>query len=82
MRLNATRQKINQKLDKLQFMMENNEHIRDRALAYNLSLSISKFWSVLSEEDREYVQYSQYAIDEKITWGNTPTWDKTEAKNE
>jgi hypothetical protein len=68
MRLNATRQKINQKLDKLQFMMENNEHIRDRALAYNLSLSISKFWSVLSEEDREYVQCAQDAIEEGREW--------------
>ena len=31
-------------------------------------LTISKFWSVMSEEDREYVQMAQNACEDKQVW--------------
>ena len=80
--MNSLNERIKNRLDTLQHWMETDYHLKNPDEVKDLTLSISKFWSVLSEEDREYVQYSQYAIDEKITWGNTPTWDKTEEKNE
>ena len=48
--------------------MESNYHLQDPTKVYELTLNISKFWSILSEEDREYVQGAQYAIEDKIEW--------------
>lgn len=51
--------------------MESNTHIRDseaQSYAYELTLQISKCWSILEEEDREYVQCAQDAIEEGWEW--------------
>jgi hypothetical protein len=36
-------------------------------VVYDHTLTISKFWSVLSEEDKEYIQCAQDAIETKST---------------
>ena len=48
--------------------MENNYHLKRPEVVKEHIESVSKFWSVLSEEDRDYIQGCQYAIDEKIEW--------------
>tara|TARA_B100001245_G_C22842157_1_gene404881 strand:+ start:154 stop:327 length:174 start_codon:yes stop_codon:yes gene_type:complete len=48
--------------------MESNHHLKNKEEVYELTLNISKFWSVLSEEDREYIQAARYAIDKGIEW--------------
>ena len=48
--------------------MESNYHLKNKEEVYELTLNISKFWSVLSEEDREYIQAARYAIDKGIEW--------------
>lgn len=48
--------------------MESNYHLECPELVYDHTLTISKFWSVLSEEDREYVQAAQDAIQDKKSW--------------
>jgi hypothetical protein len=53
----------------LQEMMESNQHLKEREKAYNLTLRISPFWSILSEEDRDYVQCAQSAIEDETPWG-------------
>lgn len=60
--------KIKARLDQLQTIMESNDHLKDPDGTYLLTTEISKFWSILSDEDREYVQYTQQAIKEKTTW--------------
>ena len=62
------REVINQRLDELQQLMEANQHLKTQELVYELTLEISKFWSVLSEEDRDYVQCAQDAIEEGREW--------------
>ena len=52
----------------LQNWMESNHHLKNKEEVYELTLNISKFWSVLSEEDREYIQAARYAIDKGIEW--------------
>ena len=55
-------------MDELQAMMENNFHLENpTAVSMHLE-SVSKFWSVLSEEDRDYIHGCQYAIEEKVEW--------------
>ena len=59
---------INRRMDYLQEMMESNMHLK---AAENVTIqiaSVSKFWSVLSEEDRDYIQAAQHAVEEKMEW--------------
>ncbi len=53
---------------KLQNWLESNHHLINKEEVYEHTLNISKFWSVLSEEDREYIQAARYAIDKGIEW--------------
>ena len=57
-------------MDKLQEWMESDYHLDHTEEVYNHTLSVSKFWSVLSEEDREYIQCAQHACEEKLAWGD------------
>ena len=65
------RQKVTARIDQLQAIMEANEHLSDPEKAIALTQRISPFWSILSEEDREYVQCAQDAISEGWEWGQT-----------
>ena len=64
------RKKINDRMDILQRWMEQDYHLKRPEVVYEHTLSVSKFWSVLSEEDRDYIQGVQFAIDTKsnISW--------------
>ena len=55
-------------MDQLQEWMESNYHIEHADEVYDHTLSVSKFWSVLSEEDRDYIQAAQMACEEKLEW--------------
>jgi len=60
--------KINIRMDELEHMMDSNHHLKDAEAVSNHISSISKFWSVLSEEDRDYIHGARYAIENKVTW--------------
>lgn len=62
------KEKINDRMNALQHWMESNYHLKNPDEVYELTTQISKFWSVLSEEDKDYVQAAQYAIEEKQEW--------------
>ena len=64
--------KINERMDILQDWMEQDYHLERPEVVYEHTLSVSKFWSVLSEEDRDYIQGVQFAIDTK----STVSWKK------
>ena len=55
-------------MDALQNWMETNYHIDHEEEVYNLTLSISKFWSIMNDADKEYVQFAQDAIKNKTMW--------------
>ena len=60
--------KINTRMDQLQKWMESNHHLEHPDQVEMLIYSISKFWSVLSDEDKDYIHCSKYAIEEKSKW--------------
>ena len=62
------REKIDNRMDQLQSWMESNYHLENAQEVYDHTLTISKFWSVMSEEDREYVQMAQNACEDKQVW--------------
>ena len=59
--------KINQRMDILQNWMEQDYHMKKPEVVYDHTLTISKFWSVLSEEDKDYIQCVQDAIETEST---------------
>jgi hypothetical protein len=66
--------KINQRMDILQDWMEQDYHLAKPDVVYEHTLSVSKFWSVLSEEDKDYIQGVQFAIDTE----STISWKKND----
>jgi len=65
------RQKINDRMDSLQIYMEANRHLTEPEVGIEIIESVSKFWSVLSDEDKDYLHCAQDAIDEKVSWNIT-----------
>ena len=62
------REKITQRMDDLQRMMENNEHLSNPDKVEIQISSVSKFWSALDDEDRDYIHGAKYALEGKIEW--------------
>ena len=62
------RNKITTRMDKLQSWMESNYHLTNPIEVTNHIHSISKFWSILNEEDIDYIQAAEMAINEKMKW--------------
>ena len=60
--------KIKDRMDLLQDMMEDNVHIDSPDVVEEHIRTVSKFWSVLSDEDRDYIHGARYAIEEKMEW--------------
>ena len=62
------RDKINARMDELQRMMETELHLSDPNAVAEQIASVSKFWSVLTDEDRDYIHGAQYALEEQSRW--------------
>ena len=60
--------RIQKRLDVLEFMMDNNIHLADPDGCMEYTLTISKFWSVLSEEDIDFIQGCQSSIEAGWEW--------------
>ena len=63
-----TRAKIDARLDLLEQSLKEQRHLSDPAFVLELIDSRSIFWSVLDEEDREYVQFAHHALEEQFEW--------------
>jgi len=62
------RKKLQLRMDELQRCMESNEHLTNPQTVIDILESVSFAWSVLSEEDREYIQCAQTALEERLEW--------------
>ena len=61
-------EKINNRMDMLQRMMENQMHLTEGGKVLDQIASVSKFWSALSEDDREYIEMARYAHEHRMEW--------------
>lgn len=64
------REKLDSRLDQIQEWMESNYHLDHPEEVSAMIDKVSFAWEVLSEEDRDYVQGCQYAIEENMKWGS------------
>lgn len=71
---NTLREKIELRMQILEIMMQKQMHLIDPMTVDDFLDRVTYCWSVLSEEDRDYIQGCQTALKEKIEWntdGNT-----------
>jgi len=61
-------------MDELQRCMENNEHLSKPEYVEEVIDGVNFAFHVLSEEDREYIQMAQVALEEKMEWGSPESW--------
>ena len=65
---NNLQDKIEERMLEIEYMMDQNFHLTENLHLTNLLDSVRKFWSVLSEQDREYLEGVQYAMEHKLMW--------------
>jgi len=63
-----TRNLIKTRMDHLQELMEGQAHIDRPEYTQDIIDSVSKFWSVLSDEDKDYIHCSRDALENKMEW--------------
>jgi|TARA_B100001094_G_scaffold9710_1_gene8692 hypothetical protein len=61
--------KIKQRMDILQGWMEEDYHLKRPRVVEEHIKTITKFWSVMQEEDTDYIEGCRYAIENKSKWG-------------
>ena len=62
------RERIKVRLDELAKLLETQSHIHAPELVTEKIDSVAKFWSALSEEEREYVSSVRFALKEQTEW--------------
>ncbi len=62
------RERIQTRLDELASLLESQAHIHAPELVTEKLESVAKFWSALSEEEREYVASVRFALKEGLEW--------------
>ena len=62
------REKIQNRLDQIEMLMHKDFHLKNPEEVMLQTLNVSKFWSILSEEDRDFVQGVQSSIEEGWSW--------------
>ena len=62
------KEKIKHSLDHLQSLMENNIHLKDYLTVSHAIDNAIKYFSVLSDEEREYINAAKYALENQMKW--------------
>lgn len=61
-------ERVEERMDALQSMLESQEHLADPAKVEAQIRSISLYWSILSDEDRDYIHGARWAIEKQSEW--------------
>lgn len=62
------RDKIKNRMDTIQNWMESNYHLEHPEEVIDMIYSVTKFWSILSDEDKDYIECAKYAAIENKRW--------------
>ena len=64
----ATERKIKQRMDILQNWMEENYHLKRPEVVEEHIKTVTKFWGVMQDEDKDYIEGCRFAIENKSDW--------------
>jgi len=62
------RTRIEHRIDRLELILNEQVHLRDLQSVDALIESISKFYSILSDDDREFLQCARLAVLDQLPW--------------
>lgn len=62
------KQTINNRLNNLEVLMLDQKHLTNPEVVLECIDNITKFWSALNDEDKDYVEAAKYALDKKLEW--------------
>ena len=65
---NSIREKIEIRLNELDKMMREGTHLSDSLTVEEKVESVTKFWSYLSDEDRDYLNAVRHALGSQTEW--------------
>lgn len=68
LKMSDLKTKIDNRMDHLQTCMETQAHVHRPEYVIDVLESVSKFWSVLNEEDRDYIHCARDALENKMEW--------------
>lgn len=69
--MNKLRVKLQSRLDALTTAMEEQKHLQDGQELLEVMVliaSITKFWRILSDSERDFINAARFAIEEQIFW--------------
>jgi len=68
--MNPIREKINKRLDDLELALNEQQHLQQDGVLHVISLieSVSKFWRILNDSERDFINGARYAIEEQLKW--------------
>ena len=66
--MNTLYKKIEARFAELEDLLDNNIHLEDRDQVEQLIQNIAKFWSILEEGDRDYIEAARYAVEFQKVW--------------
>jgi len=66
--MSKIQEKITSKMDELQLMMESQMHLSHTEEVAMQINNVTKYWAHMSDEDKDYVHCSQYALEERTQW--------------
>lgn len=62
------RQKIISRLDNLEKLMGAQKHLTNPSIVLECIDSITKFQSILSDEEKDFLEGAQFALSKKLEW--------------
>jgi hypothetical protein len=62
------REKINSRLDDLEQLMDAQKHLTNPSIVIESIDSITKFWSILSDEEKDFLEGVRFALSKKLEW--------------
>lgn len=68
--MNKIREKIKSNFDALEKVMHQQKHLEEDSIVEMLILidACSKYWRVLDDEDRDFLNAVRYAVEEQKRW--------------
>jgi hypothetical protein len=60
--------KINSRLDQLEVLLNSQGHLNNSEEAILLIDSVAKFWSILEEDQKDFLDCARYAVEKQIEW--------------
>jgi hypothetical protein len=64
----SIREKIKTRMDTLETALKAGKHLSNPDEVTDMIYSISKFWSILDGEHRDFLNAARYAIEEQVPW--------------